>query len=208
MRKTHFEMPEEYAKYFFWKQVDPQPFSYSLDYKQKQSTDERMSMLRLGWLACWFSPEQLRSVKAVDIGCGSGEFGRVTRRYFGELADFDVSGDSISREELEETPWDLVILSDVLEHMPDIEYLFRLNWKHAFISIPQPPLHEHYDELSGWRHFKPDEHLWILNTEGLQAWLKDRGCYILQQGFVEDIIRRPQEGCSVNIGSVLAMRRG
>ncbi len=193
-------------KYGFWKQDNPRIFKYTADYKARQATTEAMAFLRLGWLGATYPPDVLRTMTAVDIGCGTRCFINNCRSYFKELKGFDLKGRSISEEELRHTRWSLVILSDVLEHYREIDELFTLNWDAAFLSFPETPPVSKWEDLRKWRHFKPDEHIWMLNTVGMYKWATDRGAEVIDSSFVEDFIRRPQPGLARNIASMLIRR--
>jgi hypothetical protein len=194
-------------KYGFWRQLDNEPFEYSVEYKQSQSTNTDMSYLRVGWIAAHFPYPVLKKMKVVDIGSGNGTFVQVGESVFGSCVGFDLSGESITKKKLDTTEWDLVVLSDVLEHFDDIEDLFKLKWNHAFISFPETPKVADSSELVGWRHFKPNEHLWCLNLAGIQKWFSDHGCRYIDSGNVEDIIRRRWDEKLPNISSILVSRK-
>ena len=198
----------EKMKYGFWRQTEMAPFDYTEEYEEKQSTNLEMTYLRLGFLGSHIPPATLKLFRAVDVGCGNGCFVDFAKDKFKSLVGYDVVGESIGIEELEKTFWDMVILSDVLEHFNDIEYLFEgLKWRFAFISFPETPAVDDWCELQAWRHFKPDEHLWHLNKDGMLAWMcMDRGCKLVGVSNVEDIIRRPQEGYKKNITSMIVER--
>ena len=199
------EVRFELREHGFWRQKDPKPFNYDTKYKAAQQTTPEMVHLRMGFLMSVFRPEALANMRAVDIGSGNGAFVKTAGRAFGALKPYDLAGESITRKELEDTEWDLICLTDVLEHMWDIEDLFKLKWHYCYISIPEtPPLHS-WEDLKGWRHYKPDEHVWMLNERGLCTWLQRRGCGIMRVGNPEDIIRRPPQGLSRNIASVIAV---
>ena len=194
-------------KYGFWRQVDPKPFQYTDDYKAVQKTTPEMSWLRLGYLFSSVSPDVCRSFKCVDVGSGNGCFAREASRFFtAGMKEYDLSGNTISDDELYGTEWDLIFLTDVLEHYRNIEDLFRIRFRYVFLSFPETPVVDDWRDLSCWRHFRPDEHIWCLNAAGMKRWLIDHGYDILSVGNPEDAIRRPQEGIRVNISTIVAKR--
>jgi len=199
----------EEAKPSLWRQVNPEPFEYDDDYKASQSTDVAMSWLRIGWLASHISSREMKRCHVVDIGSGNGEFMMQGQKAFKSIVSYDVCGESITKEELEDTYWDLVVLSDVLEHFKNIDYLFDLQWDLAFISYPELPswfCAEHPESLRDWRHFKPNEHLWLLSKPGLAYWFAHNRAEPLAWGHFEDIIRKAWSETEVNITSVLVER--
>ncbi len=191
------------TKYNFWGQVDPKPFQYDLNYKQKQSTNIEMSYLRVGWLSSFFTYDEMKNMSVVDIGCGNGIFVSVCKNIFKEAVGFDVSGDSIPKTDLYDKPWDIMVLSDVLEHFVDIDELFDYSWKYAFISFPETPVVDNVDDLKEWRHFKPDEHIWCLNAKGLRVWSNSHNAVVVGESNFEDIIRTRWEYDKANISSIL-----
>jgi hypothetical protein len=148
-----------------------------------------MSFLRIGYLTSFLPIETIRQMKMVDIGSGNNIFYNVSKTVFKEAYAYDVAGESISKESLYSLSWDLVTLFDVLEHFEDIDDLFKINWKYAFISFPETPKVNSWEELKTWRHFKPNEHIWCLNKEGVTQWFNDNNCLVLGVSHFEDLIR-------------------
>lgn len=196
----------EVDQYGFWKQIDPNPFQYTVEYKSRQSTNIEMSFLRLGWLSSHLPYEKLKQMNVVDIGSGNGTFLQVTKMAFNRIVGYDLVGPSISIEELETTDWDIIILSDVLEHFEDINHLFDMSWAYAFITVPETPLVGSCEDLVGWRHYKPDEHIWCLNESGLYDWFRDNDCEVIASSNFEDIIRRRWDKNKPNIVTMLVKR--
>ena len=194
-------------EYGFWRQIDPKPFKYDDEYKAVQKTTPEMSWLRLGYLFSAIQPDVCRSFKCVDVGSGNGCFAKEASRFFTNgVMEYDLSGNTISDDELYGTEWDLIFLTDVLEHYHDIEDLFKIPFRNVFLSFPETPCVSDLNQLSGWRHFRPDEHIWYLNASCVKKWLADHGCMILSCGSPEDAIRKPPEGFGVNISTVIARR--
>ena len=195
----------ERTEHGFWRQVNPEPFVYDEAYKARQGTNEAMSYLRLGWLAAQLG-KSMCDMRVVDVGCGNGCFVRCAAPFFKSVCGYDVAGQSISRNELLETEWDLVICTDVLEHMLDMGELFWIHWRFAFISFPETPMVKNWEELRGWRHFKPNEHVWCLNMDGMKEWLNDHECIVVGSGHFEDCIRTRWNPEKPNISSILVRR--
>jgi hypothetical protein len=207
--KNDISLPDGYGyEHGFIKQTRHCEFEYTLDYKARQSTNLEMSYLRMGWLAASLSYEEIRSLEMVDIGCGNGEFVRHAASRFARACGYDLCGESITEEELMAVDWGLVVLSDVLEHMEDIGWLFTLKWRYAMISFPETPRVRSFDELRKWRHFKPNEHLFHLDKEGLLAWMRniEPDIVLLNSGNFEDLIRSRWDESVANISTVLVRR--
>ena len=188
----------------FLKQVDPQPFQYTEDYKAHQSTNPSMAWLRLGWLMAQIPFERLQSMSAVDIGSGNGTFIREAQKVFKKAVPYDLVGESISEYELNSTHWDVVCLSDVLEHFKSIDDFWRLSFQYALISYPEDP--RDGVALEHWRHYKPDEHLYILNSTAFRLWVEGHGCEVVAEGHPEDAIRTRWHKDYVNISTFLIRR--
>lgn len=187
-------------KYNFWKQQDPQPFDYNTDYKKMQSTTLEMSYLRIGYFLNFINSEELKDFKnwkVCDVGSGNGIFGKICKKIFGYGAEYDLSGDTISKEELESTNWDLIFLTDVLEHYYNIEELFKIKFKYLFLSFPETPDTDSLKELSAWKHFKPNEHIYCLNQYGMKKWFYEHNCEILGCGNPEDLIRKSESRINI-----------
>jgi hypothetical protein len=203
------DLPKGYEyRHGFVHQVDREPFDYDLEYKEKQSTNVEMSYLRMGWLAASIPHEELRDFYVVDVGSGNGEFARCASKHFKKVCEYDLSGDTISREELMGTPWDLAVFSDVVEHFPDLNEFIDIPWTYAMVSFPETPEVESFEELQAWRHFKPNEHLWYMTGKGFSAWATKNipGVKIINQGYFEDMIRARWDKNKPNISTTLLKR--
>ena len=198
--------------YGFWRQRDPEPIEYTEEYERKQSTTEDMSWLRLGFFLgsteCCLKDKyrDYSNWRVCDVGCGNGTFKREASKVFGTVCGYDIVGDSISKEELYKTRWNAVFLTDVLEHFQDINDLFKINTDLIYLSFPECPEVSNWEELKAWRHFKPNEHLWMLNCKGVNRWLIDNKFTPLSpcSGYPEDVIRRNKD-VEHNIATTVAV---
>lgn len=187
-------------KYGFWKQQNYEPFNYDSEYKNKQSTTLEMSYLRIGYFLNFINNKELKNLKnwkMCDVGSGNGIFAKICKKFFGYSAEYDLSGNTISKDELEGTKWDLIVLTDVLEHYYDIEDLFRINFKYLFLSFPETPNVSNLEELSLWKHFKPNEHIYCLNKDGMIKWFEEHNCEVLGCGNPEDLIRKSERDINI-----------
>jgi len=194
------EIRYKYDNYGFLKQIDPKEFKYNLTYKFKQSTNSEMVQLRLGWLQLHLN-EDFKNLTVVDIGSGNMRFVDDGKPYFKRIVPFDLDGESITKEELYDTLWDVVCMFDVLEHYKNIDEFFDLKFRYAYISYPE----YHNTPLKEWRHYKPDEHIYCLNREGMRKFV-DGKAEIIAEGCPEDIIRKRWDNQLNNISSVLLKR--
>jgi hypothetical protein len=195
------------TEYGFWRQDEPAAFDYTEEYTESQSTNDAMAHMRLGWIGAFLNYEALTNASVVDIGAGNGSMVKCLRDKVGYAAAYDVVGDSISKSELMETEWDLVIMSDVLEHMEELEFLQELQWKHMYLSFPETPVVEKWEDLKTWRHFKPNEHLWMLNSVGMCRYCFDHGILVLGSAYFEDLIRTRWDPTLSNIASLMLEKK-
>ena len=188
----------------FLKQQNPQPYTYSVEYKQKQSTNSNMAWLRLGWLASQLPVNLLNTFSCVDIGSGNGAFIKEGQSVFKTIVPYDLCGESIEEADLYDTNWDMIVLSDVLEHYPNIDDFWTLPFKYAMVSFPETP--RTGMNLSKWRHYKPDEHIYMLDSVNFVKWVQSHGAHIVAQGFPEDLIRKRWNSELPNISTFLIKR--
>jgi len=208
--KNDFRLPKGYAyEGPFIKQVEHEDFDYTVDYKARQSTNVEMSYLRLGWLSASIPYEKMSKMRVVDIGSGNGMFVSCARNVFSEVYGYDLCGESITEKDLKETSWDLVVMSDVLEHYEDINDFLLLKWEYAMVSFPETPKCNSFEELRQWRHFKPNEHLYYLDLKGMKQWLSNTepSIEIVNHGHFEDHIRSRWDEDLPNITTVLLRRK-
>lgn len=197
----------KYDENGFLKQTEHTTFPYTIEYKSRQGTNVEMSYLRLGWISSFFRSEEISKMNVVDIGCGNGVFVRCSSGKFGRIVGYDVVGDSISKDELYNTVWDMIILSDVLEHFDDIEDLFKIKWKFCMLSFPETPDVGTFEELRKWRHFKPNEHLYYLTAPKVRKWLESHiGVKVIGISNFEDLIRKRWDSSKTNISSIMTKR--
>lgn len=96
------------------------------------------------------------------------------------------------------TSWDLVAMFDVLEHIPDLTFLERLDTRHLAIAVPYCRQRELGDAgdawFRSWRMLLPNEHLHHFDRESLVALLDRHGFDCVTLNTFEDGIRlRPGE---------------
>jgi len=195
-------------EYGFWKQDNPKPFEYTDEYAGGQSTNELMVGLRFGWIAAIVGYDQTHNAHVVDVGAGSKATERFGSTSVGKVESYDVTSDTITTERLMSTNWDIAIFADVIEHVDDLGYMFSIPWKYAYLSFPETPPVGSWENLKDWRHFKPDEHIWMLNSEGFVAYTRDhhKDCKVLCRSNFEDNIRKRWDPERPNISSLFLAR--
>jgi len=182
---------------------NPCPFVYDTSYKARQGTNTAMSWLRIGWLAAHIPYPELKTFNAVDIGSGNGSFVKEAQNVFKRIFSYDLAGESIADTELYSTNWDLISMADVLEHYPDIDDLWTLSFEYALISFPEKPMGT---DLRQWRHYKPNEHLYMLDAATFSQWVVANNYKVIAQGCPEDFIRKRWDTEKTNISTFLIKR--
>lgn len=181
------------------KQIKISPFVYDYNYSNNYNSDiyklnsKFISYLRFGFLVGVIGrlPNSI-----VDVGYGNGEFLNVCKTAVKECYGYDVSDYPIPNgvvrvNSITEQFFDVITFFDSLEHFDDISFVKELKCNYICISVP----HCHYfsDEwFDGWKHRKPDEHIWHFNRNSLLNFMMDSN-YILLNEFnaIEDLIRSP-----------------
>lgn len=194
----------------FIRQVEPAPYTYTPDYANAQSTTEAMSYLRLGIIAREMGYDALTGANVIELGPGSGVMMEVMRRHCRGVDGFDLAKtehSTISHDQAIGRRWTLLVACDVLEHFPKLESLFDYNFDWAYLSTPCRPEAVDWNELAGWRHFKPDEHLWYFSRDELAKWFEQHGYEVRYAGHAEDLIRDRWDRSKGNISSYVIKRR-
>ena len=182
----------EKDKYNFWKEENPREIEYTEEYKRVQKTTPQMSWLRLGCLIAVLNENvnTLKNWSVCDVGSGNGCFIKEVGKVFGKACNYDLCGETITKEQLLSTIWDVIFLTDVLQHFKDINELFDIKYKYLFLSFPQCPPVDNWEQLKTWRHYRPGEHLYMLNAKGMKEWLKEHNHTLLHQSNLQDAIRK------------------
>lgn len=194
----------------FIRQVERAPCNYTEDYANAQSTTEAMSYLRLALIEREMGFDALAQARVLELGPGAGVMMNVMRRHCRSVDGFDLAPTkfaTIDDTEAKRRSWDLLVACDVLEHFPNVESLFDYQFDWAYISTPCRPEAIDWNELTGWRHFKPNEHLWYFSLEELRAWFDARGCEVRYAGHAEDLIRARWDRSKGNISSFVIKRK-
>lgn len=124
----------------------------------------------------------------LDYGCASGAFHTSARNGFVTFG-YDINPHSPYHREIN-GQMDIVTMWDVIEHLHDPkDTIKKLNPKMLFISTPNKGAVE---KLEGWRHYRPDEHLWYFDLPSLESLLRECGFKIVEHNFTEGSIRNPE----------------
>jgi hypothetical protein len=185
-------------------QTDWKPKVYDLQYlSYYEGLHERTIKLgyqRLGWVL-----GLLRGVpeSVLEIGYGMGTFLEAAMLAGVPLcAGYDVAHYPLpSRcvfvewEAALARPWELTVLFDVLEHIPDLSFLGRLHSAAVAVAVPYCRWRELGDEwFRDWRMRLPDEHLHHFDPDSLCRLMSHFGYRCIDRNTFEDGLRlRPGE---------------
>lgn len=131
----------------------------------------------------------------LDIGYGNGSFLKYASK-FCETYGSDISGYPIPEgskfvDKIDDKEYDVVCMFDVLEHFTDPTEVKKIKTKYLAISVPWCHYEKHGDNwFRGWKHRRPDEHLWHFNSLSLPKFLEPFGYELLDFSNVEDQIRQ------------------
>ena len=195
-------------KYNFWKQQNPNIITYDIDYKKKQSTTVEMSYLRLGYLLGTLkicNVNDIKNWKLCDVGSGNGIFRQELTKFFSNVFQYDLVGNTITEQQLYNTDWDVIFLTDVLQHYQDVDDLFKIKFKYAFISFPETPKVDDFKQLNNWKHYKPNEHIYMLDLSNFNDYVEIHGYKIVNTLNLQDIIRTSSN--NTNITTAIIQKR-
>ncbi len=193
-------------------QVECTPIAYDKQYisyyEDLSDRTIKLGYQRMGWILGLMGRIP---TSVLEIGYGTGTFIEAAEiTGVAECAGYDIARyplpDKVRFVEWEAAlarAWDLVAMFDVLEHIPDISFLRRLEARHLALAVP----YCRYREISGdederaaddwfrsWRMLLPNEHLHHFDRESLVAFLSDAGFDCVALNTFEDGIRlRPGE---------------
>lgn len=193
-------------------QLDPQPKVYDEQYlSYYEGLQERT--IRLGFLRMGYLVGRLGHIPGsiLELGYGTGSFIGAAARYgVARCAASDVEPFPLPDGVAYVAPgdwtaaaWDVVAAFDVLEHIPDLDFLARLRTRWLYLAVPHcrwNALREADGEpaadawFRGWRMRLPDEHVHHFDPASLDAYLGARGYVRDHQIHLEDGLRlRPGE---------------
>lgn len=179
--------------------LNPRRFEYSAEYA-RQYLDlpiDEMARLRMRVIhQLGLEP----GGRILDVGFGAGAFLKHAVDSGGWQAfGFDIHGASKAMlpdgaewaEGWKAMKWDVACFFDVLEHLPDLDWLEKFDAKTVLISLPNSPLRTGAG-FAGWKHRKPDEHLWHFDLPALVFTMAELGWRLIYFGNPEDEIRQSQ----------------
>lgn len=192
-------------------QIEFEPIAYDQEYlTYYENLNDRTIKLgyqRMGWLLGLLDriPESV-----LEIGYGTGTFVEAAqiagvRKCVGcDIADYPLpDGVEFMNWELAlEQSWDVVAMFDVLEHIPDLNFLNRLKTKYVVVAVPYclwRELGNDDDWFRDWRMLLPNEHLHHFDRESLVAMMQHFGFRCHSLNTFEDGIRLREGETGPNI---------
>ena len=172
--------------------------AYLSYYDAKSDRTIKLGYQRLGWLLGVLGriPESV-----LEIGYGTGTFveaAQITgvKRCVGcDIEPFPLPAGVtfMDWQSAMQEKWDLTAMFDVLEHIPDLSFLRRLDTQYLALAVPYCRWRELGDGgddwLKSWRMLLPNEHLHHFDRDSLVAMLAHHGYDCLTLNTFEDGIR-------------------
>lgn len=180
--------------------------AYFKNYVHRESTE---IAVKLNKARCGLAEKHCRCV--VDVGVGSGEFIRSLRaRGYAKAYGFDINPTGVKWLEqeaiftniYESVPGDVegFTLWDTLEHIPNPQEFFAVVKSGQFLLVSLPIFSE-IEKVRDSKHYKPGEHLYYFQKEGLIQFLSDSGFDFIE--YNDDETQAGREG----IGSFVFRKR-
>lgn len=182
-----------------------------IDTGYSRAACDEMSYLRLGFLLSnlKFLPNSI-----LDVGYGNGSFLKIASKVIPNCYGYDVPPAYPLPKECAATfvdsiydkKYTVVTFFDSLEHFKDIYEIKNLRTDYVLVSVPWC----HYtnkDWFSGWKHRKPNEHLWFFNERNLVKFFDCLSYEMICLSNFEDVIRKPVDNLP-NILTGLFKKKG
>ena len=197
-------------------QVDFQTKVYDQQYLSYYETLEdrtiKLGYQRLGWI---LGLTRQMPASVLEIGYGTGTFIEAAQiSGVARCAGYDVARyplpeqvEFVEWDQALTRSWDVVAMFDVLEHIPDLEFLGKLQTEFLAVAVPYCRWRELGDAwFAGWRMLLPDEHLHHFDPESLERLLQHYGYELVTLNTFEDGIRLREGESGPNIISAFFRR--
>jgi hypothetical protein len=190
MLKQYEKLPSGVVKQKRIRQSGSSLVDYKKAYNDLGQIVENMSYLRLGYiLGVINKPGSL-----LDVGYGNASFLRVassviTRCYGYDINDYPVP-DNVQRiNNMKNSYYDVITFFDSLEHFTNIDFVGDLRCSFIVVSVPECHYPENTEWFIGWKHRRPDEHIFHFSRKALLRFMASHGYTCVGIGNVEDSIR-------------------
>ena len=182
-------------------QIEFEPITYDQEYlTYYENLNDRT--IKLGYQRMGLLLGQLDRIpeSVLEIGYGTGTFIEaahitgVAKCVGCDIADYPLPDgvEFMNWEVALEQSWDVVAMFDVLEHIPDLEFLKKLKTKYLAVAVPYcrwRELGNDDDWFRDWRMLLPNEHLHHFDRESLVAMMGYYGYRCQTLNTFEDGIR-------------------
>lgn len=189
-------------------------FNYDKEYVEARYntygiTNDLMAYLRLGYLigSIGKTPSEV-----LDVGYGNASFLRTASTLIKNCFGSDIPPayplpEGITFvEDIYSRHFEVITFFDSLEHFENIYDIKNLKCDYILVSMPN--CHYLSDEwFEGWKHRRPDEHLWHFNERSLVAFMDSIGFNCLNTTNIEDAIRKPVDKYSNILSGVFVKRK-
>jgi SAM-dependent methyltransferase len=168
----------------------------------KTTTNIPLQLCRLGIVSRWLHPQD----RILDVGCCIGEFIRFAEKYY-ICEGFEPNERALEKKHCNAMIYteltgmihsaNCITMFDVVEHLQQPKD-FLNNLCHRYLKpqgtlvITTPDLSAgswHDATLRKWKHYKPEEHLFLYTEKGIEILLGKIGLRVLHIGHEESDIR-------------------
>lgn len=180
-------------------QIEFEPIQYDDEYisyyERLSDRTIKLGYQRLGWILGLLGriPDSV-----LEIGYGTGTFVEaaqvtgVVKCVGCDITEYPLpSGvEFMGWDTALQSSWDLVGMFDVLEHIPDLSFLAKLETDYLAVAVPYCRAVELGDDwFRNWRMLLPNEHLHHFDPDSLVALMKHHGFKCITTNTFEDGIR-------------------
>lgn len=138
---------------------------YLLYYQLYKNTEFSRKLQNQRWQFVVDNVEDIRSM--LDYGCGADAFMDHVRSRVSSDVDLHSFDPFFLRDlRFSENGYDVTTFFDSLEHMYRLSLIPALRGDNLVISIPILP---HNQDVLKWKHFRPDEHVWMFSQSALRS---------------------------------------
>jgi len=159
-------------------------FQYNKEYFKTISKDYNKTAKKMNKVR-WDFVKEIKPKIVLDYGAGANFLTKFAPKGI-KIDSFDIGKFSVKYTGIRHNKYDLVFLSDVLEHIPDfrvLDKIFEIT-NYFYIATPILPLG---NKLEGWKHFKfkTGEHLHFFTKRSLDLFFEARGFKNIKSGYPE-----------------------
>jgi hypothetical protein len=144
--------------------------------RQNSETAKMISDIR------WNFVKEINPKIVLDYGSGPGWFRCYAPKGI-EVDTFDTA--PWPQTGLRHDRYDLITFWDVIEHFKDLDKELKILLHHANVIALTVPIKPKRQDLSTWKHYKPNEHFQYFTDQSLDKILNDYGFQRIKYGNIE-----------------------